>query len=125
MLFAATKLEPSSAANGTATGALFVSAHLGVAEVTSLALAASGLPHSVIVRRLDNGFLWDWIEKEREGIPRQMITKHGALRSAYKVLVKKGVVAIQIDQDARSKGVFVPYFGRLASTNPAAPRHPK
>ncbi len=116
------ELEESFKRDGVTetTGALIVSGHMGVPEVASLAMAMAGWPNSVIVRKLDNPFLWDWIHRQREGIPRVMMTKHGALRGAYKVLRKKGLVGIQIDQDARRKGVFVPYFGRAASTHGGA-----
>jgi len=102
------------------TGALIISGHMGVPDAGSLAMALRGWPNSVIVRRLDNPFLWDWIHRRREGIPQVMMTKHGALRGAYKVLVKNGIVAMQPDQDARHNGIFVKYFGRAASTHGGA-----
>lgn len=105
---------------GEKTGAVVIAGHMGVPEVASLAMALSGWPNTVIVRKLDNAFLWDYVNRRRKGIPREMMTKHGALRGAYKVLAKKGIVALQPDQDARHKGYFVKYFGRRASTHGGA-----
>ena len=42
-----------------------------------------------------------------------------AARGMLKTLRGGGGVAILIDQDARDTGVFVPFFGRPASTTPA------
>ena len=47
-----------------------------------------------------------------------IVMKHGAVRGLLRVLRKGGVAAIQVDQDARGHGVFVPYFGAPASTVP-------
>ena len=44
----------------------------------------------------------------REKIPRQMM----------RFVRQGGVVAILADQDARHEGIWVPFFGRLASTSP-------
>ena len=47
-----------------------------------------------------------------------MIPKRRAVRETMKALGRGAAVAILIDQDAREDGVFVPFFGRLASTTP-------
>ena len=105
---------------GEKGGALLVSGHLGVPEVASLAMALRGRPNSAIVRRPDNVFLWEHVLRRREGIDRPMLTKHGSLRAAHRTLRRNGLVGVQIDQDARSRGVFVRYFGRRASTHTGA-----
>ena len=102
------------------SGALLIGSHQGGPEIGSLALALEGFPHAGIIRELDNPFLWQFVLREREGIGRPILTKKGALRQAFKVLRKKGMVALQNDQDSRGSGVWVPYFGRLARTHEGA-----
>jgi len=102
------------------TGALLIAGHHGAPEVGSLRMAAAGWPHAAVIRPLDNPYLWDYIEAQRTDIPRTAVAHRGALRQAYKILKKKGIVALQVDQDSRGAGVFVPYFGHQAHTHPGA-----
>jgi KDO2-lipid IV(A) lauroyltransferase len=48
----------------------------------------------------------------------QIIYKRRAVREMLKALESSRCVAIMIDQDARGRGVFVPFFGVPASTTP-------
>jgi KDO2-lipid IV(A) lauroyltransferase len=102
------------------TGALLVGSHQGVPEIGSLAAAAAGWPHTAVVRPLDNPLLWEALLAEREAFDRQHLPKWGALRPAYRIVKNRGIVTLQIDQDAGPNGVFVPYFGTPASTHTGA-----
>lgn len=101
-------------------GALVVASHQGSPDVGAHATALAGWPNSVVVRKLDNPFLWDYTQRERAWIPCEPITKDGALRAAHRILREHGIVGIQIDQDPRKGGVFVPYFGVPARTSEGA-----
>lgn len=102
------------------TGALLVGSHQGVPEIGSLGAAAAGWPHTAVVRPLDNPLLWNALLVEREAFARQHLAKWGALRPAYRIIKNRGIVTLQIDQDAGPHGVFVPYFGTPASTHTGA-----
>ena len=105
---------------GKGSGALLIGSHQGVPEVASLGLVHAGWPHAVVSRPYDNAFLWRIWQREHEGYDRPEFGKRGALRPALRVLRQRGIVGMQIDQDAGSGGVFVPFFGRPASTHPGA-----
>jgi len=101
-------------------GALLVASHQGTPEVGFLAAARGGWPHAVVARPFDNPRIWRAMLKEREPFERDVLAKRGALRPAYRRIKGGGIVALQIDQDAGSTGIFVPYFGTLASTHAGA-----
>jgi Kdo2-lipid IVA lauroyltransferase/acyltransferase len=54
----------------------------------------------------------------RRGSGNEIVAKDNAMRSAVKALARGIGVAVMIDQDARQAGIFVPFFGRPASTIP-------
>jgi KDO2-lipid IV(A) lauroyltransferase len=97
-------------------GALLVGSHQGTADVGSLAAARAGWRHAAVARPLDNPKLGRVLLAEREPFGRPDLPKSGALRPAHRLLKRNGIVGMQIDQDAGPRGVFVPYFGRPAST---------
>jgi len=101
-------------------GAVFVSGHLGSPDVGSLALAQAGWPHLIIARALDNPRIWAWLLAERKEYARPTVGRIRVLRDALERLKRGGVVGALIDQDAGPRGTFVPFFGRLASTQNGA-----
>jgi len=77
-----------------------------------------GVPFAVIARPLDNPVLDRRLTQLRSGTGNAVIPKRRAVRETMRALGRGAGVAILIDQDAGTDGVFVPYFGRLASTTP-------
>ena len=76
------------------------------------------IPFSVIARPLDNPALDRRLIGLRRTTGNAVIPKRRAVRETMKAVARGSGVAILIDQDAGRDGVFVPYFGRLASTTP-------
>jgi len=76
------------------------------------------VPFAVIARPLDNPALDRRLIALRGGTGNAVIPKRRAVRETMKALARGSGVAILIDQDSREDGVFVPFFGRLASTTP-------
>jgi len=70
------------------------------------------------VRPLDNPLLDRRLIALRGGTGNDVIPKRRAVRETMRALAAGRAVAILIDQDARDDGVFVPFFGRPASTTP-------
>ncbi|MBI2202275.1 MAG: lysophospholipid acyltransferase family protein [Candidatus Rokubacteria bacterium] len=98
--------------------ALLVSAHLGNWELLTLAYRVSGFPLSVVVRPLDAPAVAGVMRRLRAAGGANMIAKRDALRPVLEALRGGHLVAILLDQNAsRREGVFVPFFGRLASTS--------
>jgi KDO2-lipid IV(A) lauroyltransferase len=111
-------LDTIRAAYARGRGVLLFSGHFGHWELTALMQGFLGLPLALVARPLDNGRLERMLADLRGRSGNRVIHKRRAVREALHVLRAGGGVAIVLDQDARSEGVFVPFFGRPASTTP-------
>jgi KDO2-lipid IV(A) lauroyltransferase len=98
-------------------GCILVTGHYGNWEIAAAAVAARGVPISAIVRRQGNLLVDQRLDDTRRMLGVETIAQRDAPRAVPRVLRKNGVVGIVGDQDARRAGVFVPFFGRPASTH--------
>jgi Kdo2-lipid IVA lauroyltransferase/acyltransferase len=99
-------------------GALVVTAHLGNWELLGLGSRLTGLAFATVVRPLDIRLLDRLAQRLRAAAGVQHIDKRHAARTILDALRDGRVVGVLLDQNAtRSEGVFVPFFGRLASTS--------
>jgi KDO2-lipid IV(A) lauroyltransferase len=96
--------------------ALFVTGHMGNWEFLGLALSMLGFRMSALARPLDNPFLNAWLLGMRQRRGLEVLTKWGATTEVQRVIESGGRVGFIADQNAGDDGVFVPFFGRLAST---------
>ena len=111
-------LEHVEAAIVTHGRALALSAHLGNWEVLSAAHRLSPYSLAVVVRPLDSPALNAIAEAVRRKTGVELIDKKRALRPVMSALAAGRIVGILLDQNAsRREGVFVPFFGRPASTS--------
>ncbi len=111
--------EVMEKARAEGKGVLLVTMHFGSWEVLGDALCRRGLPLHAVVRPLD-GAINARIVQSRLSAGMKLIAPRGAVNASVKALGEGGVVAMLVDQVIAAKhGVFVPFFGRLASTNPA------
>ena len=95
---------------------IFITGHCGNWELLGYALAVIGYPLYALARPLDNPQLNRWVLGIREARGMRIITKWGATPFLQNVLRSGGRVAFIADQNAGSQGLFVPFFGRLASS---------
>ncbi|MDA0802844.1 MAG: lysophospholipid acyltransferase family protein [Planctomycetota bacterium] len=95
--------------------AIFITGHCGSWELLGFVLSLLGLPMVALARPLDNPYLNRWIMGVREARGLRILTKFGASKEAVQILRSGGRVGFIADQDAGMDGVFVPFFGRLAS----------
>lgn len=95
---------------------ILLTAHLGNWEVLGYLLALLGYDMDTIARPLDNKLINDWLLGIREKQGMRIVTKFDATERMVSVLKNGGALAFTADQNAGDKGVFVPFFGRLAST---------
>ena len=98
------------------TGLLMLTGHYGNWEVLGYVLATLGFETTSIARPLDNPYVNHWLLGVREKQGQRIVAKKGATEDVIKVLEDKGAVGLIADQNAGSKGVFVDFFGRKAST---------
>jgi KDO2-lipid IV(A) lauroyltransferase len=98
---------------------LVASAHFGSWELFAEVMARRGHVFSAVVRPLAGAFN-EWVVKNRQAAGVELILQRGALAGMLSALKRGRAVVQLIDQVLPAKdGVFVPFFGRLASTTPA------
>lgn len=95
---------------------ILLTAHGGNWELVGFFLAAIGFPVTALARPLDNRLLNDWLLNIREARGMRIVTKWGATPVLEHELQHGGRVAFIADQNAGDRGMFVPFFGRLASS---------
>lgn len=98
-------------------GVILVTGHYGNWEIAAASVAARGLPIGAIVRRQGNRLVDERLQQLRRNLGVETIYQGQAPARVPRILRSNGVVGIVGDQDARRSGIFVPYFGRLASTH--------
>jgi len=101
-------------------GAVFVQGHFGSMEGMDGLLGSFGLRLLTVVRLPYNYYVARALTAGREGWGVDLTTRDGALKRMRSRLRENGSVMLPMDVNARQGGIFVPWFGRLASTEPAA-----
>ena len=97
-------------------GLIMLTGHYGNWEVLGYVLATIGFETTSVARPLDNPYVNEWLLGVRERQGQKIIAKKGATTEVTGVLDRKGTVCFIADQNAGSKGIFVDFFGRKAST---------
>lgn len=111
-------LEKLEEARKEGKGVLLATAHFGNWETLACGLARRGYPLSVVARPL-KGALNARIIENRRLAGMKFIMPRGAVQNVVATLREQGVVLQLIDQSIPAPhGVFVPFFGRMASTTP-------
>jgi KDO2-lipid IV(A) lauroyltransferase len=98
------------------TGLIMLTGHFGNFEISNYVLGALGFDTTAIGRPLDNPYVNDWLMGVRQRQGSKIIAKKGATQEVTTLLEEKGIIGFVADQNAGSKGVFVDFFGRKAST---------
>ena len=98
-------------------GAVLVGGHFGNWEFMGAALAQMGYPISFLVGEQHNKFVDDMMNEHRRVMGIRIIHMGIAVRGVIRTLRSNRFVALLSDQDARSEGIFVDFFGRPSSTH--------
>lgn len=107
--------EHLEAAAAAGRGAILMSGHYGNFELMAAHLGHRH-PMAVVTRRLRNPAVDRWLTARRREAGLGTIPSETGVRDIYAALGAGRFVAMLADQDARRHGVFVPFFGRPAST---------
>ncbi|MFQ5601164.1 MAG: lysophospholipid acyltransferase family protein [Candidatus Krumholzibacteriia bacterium] len=113
-------VEHLHAALARGRGAIVASAHYGNWEVLGAGAVACGLPVTFVVQRMRNRAADSMLCRRRESAGVRVLERGMALRRVREELGANRLVSIMCDQDARRRGVFVPFFGVPASTHKGA-----
>ncbi len=95
---------------------MLVGGHFGNWEVANVSFGLFGIPMGVVGRDLDNPYLHEWFKRFREHTGHRLFSKDGAAEQMLPLLAQRGHIALLCDQDAGSRGLFVEFFGKPAST---------
>lgn len=100
---------------------LLVTGHCGNWEVLGYTLAMLGFPIHALYRPLDLKPLDLWVRRTRERRGLTLLDKFGAAERIPKLVSPPGggagvPIGFVADQNAGDRGLFVPFFGRMAST---------
>ncbi len=99
---------------------LFVTGHLGNWELAGYTMGLLGFTTHAIARTLDNPYLNDFLLcRFRQRTGQKILYKDGDFERIQAALTAGGAIATLGDQDAGSRGQFVDFFGRPASTHKA------
>jgi KDO2-lipid IV(A) lauroyltransferase len=97
-------------------GVIMLTGHYGNWEVLGYSLATLGFETYSVARPIDNPYIDEWLLGVREKKGQVILSKRGVTTTAQEILETRGTLCFTADQNAGPKGMFVPFFGRVAST---------
>lgn len=104
-------------AHDTGRGILFFTGHFGSWEVFNLLPPAFGYEMNILVRRIDNRLVEDYVDKMRTRFGSVTLDKTKSARAMFRLLEQGKLLGILADLNAQEReGVFVDFFGVSAST---------
>ena len=107
--------EHVRAAAAMGRGVIFLTGHVSNFELGAAAVARDH-PMALVFKPLSNPGAEAWVTAIRRSIGVELLPIGAGVRGAVRRLRSGGAIAMLADQDARRDGVFVPFFGRPAST---------
>ena len=111
-------LEHCANASSEGRGVILFTAHFGGWEASHLAVSAAGFPVNVIVRRIDNPLVENFVDDLRSRFGSRTIDKKTSARRMFRQLRAGEVLGILTDLNTQEhEGVFVDFFGVPASTS--------
>lgn len=113
-------LERGDAEYRKGRGVVVTAGHLGNWEMGAAMVAARGYIVDAIVTRQANPLFDAYIVRTRKQLGIGIISRGGATSEAMRLIGQGHAVAFAADQNANRTGIFVPFFGRLASTHRGA-----
>jgi KDO2-lipid IV(A) lauroyltransferase len=108
----------AAVAQSKSGGVLAITGHFGSWEMLAAAMAAHGYPFVAVQKPRESPLLDAIVERYRRAGGAEFLARGNAALSVMRSLGEGKHVAILYDQDAsKDEGVFVPFFGRLASAH--------
>jgi Kdo2-lipid IVA lauroyltransferase/acyltransferase len=110
-------LEHYETAAARGKGVLVLTGHLGAWELSSFYHSLMGHPMGMVIRRLDNALLDEYVNRIRCLHGNRVLHKDDFARGLLKAMHEGGTVGILMDTNMTPpQGVFVPFFGIPACT---------
>ena len=109
-------LENLEQALAEGRGAILVTGHLGSWEMAGAALAARGVALDAVALVQANPLFDGLVREAREALGLRLIERGNAMRQVPRSLRAGRAVGLVADQNARTGGVFIDFFGHCAAT---------
>ena len=104
-------------AQASGRGVLFFTGHFGSWEVFNLLPPAFGYEMNILVRRIDNPLVENYVDNMRTRFGSVTLDKTKSARTMFRALERGELLGILADLNVQEKeGVFVDFFGIPAST---------
>lgn len=115
-------LERAEAVARSGRGFVYAIGHLGCWEMlTQLPEAVPGTERlASLYQPLGNPFLDRHVKRLRERVGIRLLDRRAGFNAPVEILRAGGCIGVLVDQHAGDKGVWSPFFGRLASTSTLA-----
>ena len=115
------RVDVTAVESNRPVGAYFgLTLHLGSWEVAAAA-AATVVPRVDVIGRLPRNPLFaGYLRRQREAFGVFVHARRGAMRPIARALAEGSMVVHGVDQNQRLRGVFAPFFGRLAASERGA-----
>jgi KDO2-lipid IV(A) lauroyltransferase len=98
-------------------GAVFITGHIANWELFAMAMAASGVPLSLVVKKMNNAVSQALIERQRKRTGLEIIYSGGAIEKMKENLRRQRGIGFMVDQNTTGKkGIRVNFFGVPASS---------
>jgi Kdo2-lipid IVA lauroyltransferase/acyltransferase len=97
-------------------GVILISGHMGNFEWLGQMHSAMGYKITGVAKRQKNPYVNELVEKNRTFNNLSLVYTKDAMKEGLRALKKKEILAMVVDQDAKSRGVFVDFLGRPSST---------
>ena len=101
-------------------GVILLTGHVGNWEMSGCRIAAEGYAVNAIARAQRDTDITEYVRRTREMLGMKVLHRSGAVRGSLRALRDNEMLGILLDQNAGDDGVFVDFFGHLASTAPGA-----
>jgi KDO2-lipid IV(A) lauroyltransferase len=111
-------LESAWAGLEAGRGVILLTGHFGNWEAFAAQLAREGLPVTVLGGRQRNPLVEELINRYRARVGLEPLVVGKSLRPIVTALRGGACVASLVDQDGGPGGLFMPFFGRVASVQP-------
>jgi len=95
---------------------IFICGHCGNWEMSGYSLALLGFPMHALYRPLDLKPADAWVRDVRSRRGMLLVDKFGAAKQLPTIMERGQPLGFVADQNAGDRGVFVPFFNRMAST---------
>ncbi len=100
-------------------GVLLLTGHMGNWEVATVVTSLTGLPLSVVYRKIKSKPIDLLVKKNREAVGLKLYQLHNALDGVQEALACGDIVGLLMDQNTgHRRGVFIDFFGIPACSNP-------